>query len=70
VFLPEEATWLPDPEAELFAFPGSRRDDRCDSISQALIDMNVPFPMRISDEVVASFSRPCPQSAFYGRSFP
>jgi hypothetical protein len=27
-----------DLEAELFAFPGSRHDDQCDSISQALND--------------------------------
>jgi predicted phage terminase large subunit-like protein len=38
VYLPERATWLPDLEAELFAFPGSRHDDQCDSISQALND--------------------------------
>lgn len=38
VFLPERAPWLADLEAELFAFPGSRHDDQCDSISQALMD--------------------------------
>ena len=38
VYLPERATWLPELEAELFAFPGSRHDDQCDSISQALND--------------------------------
>ncbi|HLH95677.1 MAG TPA: phage terminase large subunit [Xanthobacteraceae bacterium] len=37
VFLPERAAWLPDLEAELFSFPGSRHDDQCDSISQALL---------------------------------
>jgi predicted phage terminase large subunit-like protein len=36
--LPERAPWLADLEAELFAFPGSRYDDQCDSISQALLD--------------------------------
>ena len=40
VLLPERAPWLPDLEAELFAFPGSRHDDQCDSISQALLDKN------------------------------
>ena len=30
VFLPERASWLADFEAELFAFPGSRKDDQCD----------------------------------------
>jgi predicted phage terminase large subunit-like protein len=38
VYLPETAPWLSDFEAELFAFPGSRHDDQCDSISQALND--------------------------------
>ena len=38
VYLPNEAPWLADLEAELFAFPGSRHDDHCDSISQALND--------------------------------
>jgi predicted phage terminase large subunit-like protein len=43
-FLPERAHWLADLEAELFAFPGSRHDDQCDSISQALLDDNLgPF---------------------------
>ena len=40
VFLPERAPWLADFEAELFAFPGSRHDDQCDSVSQALSDDN------------------------------
>lgn len=38
VFFPERAPWLSDLEAELFTFPGSRHDDQCDSISQALIN--------------------------------
>jgi predicted phage terminase large subunit-like protein len=38
VFLPNQAPWLPDLEAELFSFPGGRNDDQCDSISQALKD--------------------------------
>lgn len=53
VLFPERASWLPDLETELFAFPGSRYDDQCDLISQALIDQNVSFPMMISDEVLA-----------------
>ena len=36
VFLPERASWLADFETELFAFPGSRNYDQCDSVSQAL----------------------------------
>ena len=36
VFFPNEAPWLLDLEAELFAFPNGRHDDQVDSISQAL----------------------------------
>jgi predicted phage terminase large subunit-like protein len=43
VFLPERAPWLADLEAELFAFPGSRHDDQCDSISQALEGKKTPY---------------------------
>jgi predicted phage terminase large subunit-like protein len=43
VLLPKRATWLADLEAELFAFPGGRHDDQCDSISQALLDDNISF---------------------------
>ena len=41
--LPERASWLADLEAELFAFPGAKHDDQCDSISQALLDNNIPW---------------------------
>jgi predicted phage terminase large subunit-like protein len=51
VFLPERAAWLADLESELFAFPGGRHDDQCDSISQALLDRR---PMFISREVLAA----------------
>ena len=50
VFLPERAHWLPDLEAELFVFPGSRHDDQCDSISQALLDKNHAFWMWLSHD--------------------
>src|SRR5262249_22290883 len=43
VLLPQRAPWLADLEAELFTFPGSRHDDQCDSISQALLNDNVSF---------------------------
>jgi predicted phage terminase large subunit-like protein len=36
VFLPARASWLPDLETELFAFPQSRHDDQVDSVSQFL----------------------------------
>ena len=43
VYLPESAPWLGDLEAELFAFPGARHDDQCDSISQAINSERVEF---------------------------
>jgi hypothetical protein len=63
-FLPERAPWLADLEAELFAFPGSRHDDQCDSISQALINDNLgPFGWLTSaqwDEIDAKARIPGP----------
>ncbi|MGB6325736.1 MAG: phage terminase large subunit [Methylocella sp.] len=50
VLLPKRAAWLPDLEAELFVFPGSRHDDQCDSISQALLDKNNSFMTWLSPE--------------------
>jgi predicted phage terminase large subunit-like protein len=58
VFLPERADWLPDLEAELFAFPGARHDDQCDSISQALFDGDRNMPMEITDEILAMAAQP------------
>jgi predicted phage terminase large subunit-like protein len=57
VFLPQEADWLADLEAELYAFPGSRHDDQCDSISQALFDGDRNMPMQITEEVFAMLDR-------------
>jgi predicted phage terminase large subunit-like protein len=56
VSLPERAPWLAEFEAELFAFPGSRHDDQCDSVSQALADDkdNCGSPMVISAEAIAA----------------
>jgi predicted phage terminase large subunit-like protein len=51
VFLPKKVAWLADLEAELFAFPGSRHDDQCDSISQALSD-KASFWSTVSREAV------------------
>jgi predicted phage terminase large subunit-like protein len=65
VWLPERAAWLPDLEAELFAFPGSRHDDQCDSISQALFDANMTFPMVIPPELLAWAAVPRRASRFY-----
>jgi predicted phage terminase large subunit-like protein len=66
VFFPERAPWLADFEAELFSFPGSRHDDQCDSVSQALFDENVKFPMQISREAVELFRRPGPRTWIEG----
>jgi len=41
---------LADLEAELFVFPGSRHDDQCDSVSQALLDKNNSFMTWLSLE--------------------
>lgn len=67
--LPERAAWLPDLEAELFAFPGSRHDDQCDSISQALHDNNVRFPMVITRETIALFEKPGRSGRFNRRFY-
>jgi predicted phage terminase large subunit-like protein len=48
--LPERAPWLADLESELFAFPGARHDDQCDSISQALLDKNTSWMQMMSPE--------------------
>jgi predicted phage terminase large subunit-like protein len=66
VFFPERAPWLADLEAELFAFPGSRHDDQCDSVSQALTDDNCAFPMKISPEALARFRQPGSRTRLYG----
>jgi phage terminase large subunit-like protein len=60
VYLPKRAPWLADFEQELFAFPGVKFDDQCDSVSQALSEQNYSFPMRISDEVLARAGIPTP----------
>lgn len=56
ILLPERAPWLADLEAELFAFPGSRHDDQCDSISQAVLDKNMSF-MPLRQKTGSGFSR-------------
>jgi predicted phage terminase large subunit-like protein len=66
VFIPERAPWLADFEAELFSFPGSRHDDQCDSVSQALSEGNVQFPMRISRETLERARRPGPRTWIEG----
>ena len=58
VCLPRGAPWLADFERELFAFPGSKYDDQCDSVSQALSRQNYQLPMQISDAALAAADRP------------
>jgi predicted phage terminase large subunit-like protein len=67
VFFPERARWLPDLEAELFAFPGSRHDDQCDSISQALMNEQ-GLIWAISPQVLQEAARPMTRAAFLRRS--
>jgi hypothetical protein len=43
VFLPKQAPWLHDYEAELFAFPNVRFDDQVDSTFQALASDHSAF---------------------------
>jgi predicted phage terminase large subunit-like protein len=66
--LPERATWLPDLEAELFVFPGSRHDDQCDSISQALLDKNTSFMTWLTpadwERILANARIPAPRTVF------
>jgi predicted phage terminase large subunit-like protein len=74
VFLPDRASWLADFEMELFAFPGSRNDDQCDSVSQALSEVGVRFPLRITPELIARMSEPLTRTRVgyfdYGRGLP
>jgi predicted phage terminase large subunit-like protein len=71
--LPERAPWLADLEAELFSFPGSRHDDQCDSISQALLDRNISWMEWLSqedrDRLLAWASIPGPGADFDRRYF-
>ena len=57
VYLPKRAIWLDDFERELFAFPGAKYDDQCDSVSQALSEQNYRFPMMISPQTLAKARR-------------
>src|SRR3984957_11568508 len=50
VMLADRAGWLADLESELFAFPGGKHDDQCDSISQALLDHNISWMQMLTPE--------------------
>jgi predicted phage terminase large subunit-like protein len=69
VFLPQRASWLADFERELFAFPGGKYDDQCDSVSQAVSGQNFRIPMIISDAAPAAVDRWDPWSRKLGGSW-
>jgi len=69
VFLPERAPWLAEFERELFAFPGGKHDDQCDSVSQALSEQNYSFPIKISQELLDALDRFDPWALNRGRSW-
>jgi predicted phage terminase large subunit-like protein len=50
VHFPTNAPWMHGLETELFSFPGSKHDDQCDSISQALDEKNHSFGMLVSTQ--------------------
>jgi hypothetical protein len=64
---------LADLESELFAFPGARHDDQCDSISQALLDSNISFMQMMTPEdwqaVLATLRIPGPYALGRRRSY-
>jgi predicted phage terminase large subunit-like protein len=66
ILLPEQASWLPDFESELFTFPASKHYDQCDSVSQALLDTNHSFWALLTpeewDKILAKASIPQPGS--------
>ena len=56
VFLPNQAPWLAELEAEIFAFPNVPHDDQVDSISQALAETGPPSCMW-DDKAVKGLAR-------------
>ena len=67
VFLPYEAPWLADFEAELFAFPNGRHDDQVDSISQALGHKSRSLWTDASLEGYGNLMNALAQDAIFGR---
>jgi hypothetical protein len=67
VYLPRSAPWLAEFERELFAFPGVKYDDQCDSVSQALSEQGFRYPMAISDAALLAAGRPDAWSRNPGR---
>ena len=56
VLFPLPAPWLAEFKRELFAFPASRHDDQCDSVSQALNDQDEEPPLRIPDKLLQTLA--------------
>ena len=67
LFLPKEASWLADFEAELFAFPRGRHDDQVDSISQALAHKSSSYWTKASIEGYNNVTNALWQDAIFGR---
>ena len=67
VFFPNEAPWLADLEAELFAFPSGRHDDQVDSISQALGHKSRSLWTDASLEGYRNLMNALAQDAIFGR---
>ncbi|RZS49621.1 phage terminase large subunit [Variibacter gotjawalensis] len=61
VYLPRQASWLADFEAELLSFPGGRNDDQVDSTTQALANYESPFAnaniTRVMQSIMSGMSR-------------
>jgi predicted phage terminase large subunit-like protein len=68
VFLPYQAAWLHDYEAELFAFPNVRFDDQVDSSSQALASNHPTYDLKtLADGMERLSSGLAFQQCFRGR---
>jgi phage terminase large subunit-like protein len=67
VFLPKEAPWLADFEAEIFAFPNGRHDDQVDALSQALGHKSRSLWTKASLDGYSNFLNAAYQDAMFGR---
>jgi len=68
VFIPKQAPWLHDYEAELFAFPNVRFDDQVDSTSQALASDHSSFDIyALADGMGRLYPELAFQQLFRGR---
>jgi predicted phage terminase large subunit-like protein len=65
LWLPKEAPWLDDFEAELFAFPNAPHDDQVDALSQALAAPAPPEASMWSDEATENLNEALATLAFH-----